>query len=724
MKKKIAAVLCMALLLTVTTPAALMAEEGAAVTEVPVGTEETLTAQAEEMEEAAVIPEVDAGDAVTVETEVTEPAPESISVEAEIAQNETAGSEEQGTEAVKTEEVSAESSDAAIAEEETAKEETAKEPAKEEAAKEETVKEEAAEEEAVETEEEEELEQASTPTVTYRTHVQTDGWQGWKKDGEMSGTSGRSKRLEGIEIKVQGESNLGIRYKTHIQTYGWESAWKENGVMSGTSGQSKRLEAIQIELTGANASKYDVYYSVHAQQYGWLNWAKNGASAGTAGYGYRLEGIRIRILPKGSAAPGREGKQNAAFISKQEGPAMNVTATGVAYNTHVQSYGWQDYVVNGAMSGTSGQAKRLEGIHIALTGQKYSGDIEYRTHVQSYGWQAWKKNGAMSGTSGESKRLEAIEIRLTGEMARNYDVYYRVHAQSFGWLNWAMNGQSAGTAGYSKRLEGIQIVLVEKGKGAPGNVGGIASAKDQPFYERGISTLFETDGAYAGIESNMKLTGSGSGYHAKIDIHDRHGAAVSFGIQYDAGKTVFLVENIMSHATQAGHQGKNYIYLNSANLGQNYKVAMSWYKDNSLRFYVDGQEIARTSSTLTPPFFFQVEGSAKHSGDSVNAEFSNVRVKCGESPYYGIWAEWNDSSFDFFGLDGKVTKGGTVVDNGQWSTNGWATSGISATVKGTANIGGGADWDTCFTQREPRTGETGHPLSGVVMIASREANER
>jgi uncharacterized protein YjdB len=82
----------------------------------------------------------------------------------------------------------------------------------------------------------------------------------------------------------------------------------------------------------------------------------------------------------------------------------------------------------------------------------------------------------MSGTSGEAKRLEAIEIKLTGEMAEHYDVYYRVHAQTYGWLGWAKNGESAGTSGQAKRLEGIQIVLVPKGSAAPAaSYGGVKS---------------------------------------------------------------------------------------------------------------------------------------------------------------------------------------------------------------------------------------------------------
>lgn len=141
----------------------------------------------------------------------------------------------------------------------------------------------------------------------------------------------------------------------------------------------------------------------------------------------------------------------------------------IIYQTHVQNIGWQNWVSNGTMAGTSGQSLRLEGINIKLDGNTVPGGVEYRTHIQNIGWQDFKANGAMSGTSGRSLRLEAIEIRLTGEISNYYDVYYRVHAQNFGWLGWAKNGEPAGSAGYSYRLEGINIMLVKKGDAAPGS---------------------------------------------------------------------------------------------------------------------------------------------------------------------------------------------------------------------------------------------------------------
>ena len=358
-------------------------------------------------------------------------------------------------------------------------------------------------------------------TTRYTTHVQTYGWQGdenntskWFTNGRMAGTSGQAKRLEGIKISVSGNVNLGIQYTTHCQSYGW-LPWSANGEMNGTEGEAKRLEAIKIQLTGADKDKYDVYYRVHAQSYGWLGWAKNGAPSGTAGYAKRLEGIQIVVVKKDTSAPGLNyAGVNAAsgvhqaksYIAKAgSSPVVGNQATSntnpsvagernvnIAYRTHVQTYGWQGWKYNGQMSGTSGQAKRLEGINIKLTNKPYSGSIVYTTHVQTYGWQGnennqntWRHDGQMSGTSGEAKRLEAIRINLTGEMAAHYDVYYRVHAQTYGWLNWAKNGEAAGTAGLAKRLEGIQIVLVPKNGKAPATrYQGITSVRTQAYIKK------------------------------------------------------------------------------------------------------------------------------------------------------------------------------------------------------------------------------------------------
>ena len=160
--------------------------------------------------------------------------------------------------------------------------------------------------------------------VMYSTHIQNIGWQDTRFDGNMSGTSHESKRLEAITLSLYKPDQLygagsSILYSTHIEKYGWEDqdpnrGWKRNGEMSGTSHESKRLEAIKIKLSGVVSLQYDVYYRVHAQSFGWMGWAKNGEPAGTAHYSYRLEAIEVILVPKGEEPPTRtDTKTQAAF---------------------------------------------------------------------------------------------------------------------------------------------------------------------------------------------------------------------------------------------------------------------------------------------------------------------------------------------------------------------------------------------------------------------------
>lgn len=292
------------------------------------------------------------------------------------------------------------------------------------------------------------------PSISYISHVQDYGWMNAVSDEEMSGTVGQAKRLEAIKISIQNGQDLGVKYSTHVQDYGWLNDVSD-GQVGGTTGQAKRIEAIKMELTGTQAANFDVYYRVHSQNFGWLGWAKNGEPAGTQGLSLRVEAIEIVLVDKGGAAPGSTVQP---FIQKPP---------SVVYSTHVQDYGWIPFVTDGAMSGTTGQAKRIEAIKINLQGTRYTGDIIYSTHVQDYGWLNNVSDGQVSGITGQSKRVEAIKMNLTGDIANYYDIYYRVQIQDYGWLGWAKDGMNAGSNGLSKRMEAIEIKLVPKGQGEP-----------------------------------------------------------------------------------------------------------------------------------------------------------------------------------------------------------------------------------------------------------------
>ena len=292
--------------------------------------------------------------------------------------------------------------------------------------------------------------------VSYQTHVQNIGDQGYKSNGVTSGTEGQSLRLEAIQIHLDNAPySGGIEYQTHIQNQGWEKKWASNNAISGTQKKSLRLECIRIRLTGEMANNYHVWYRVHAENVGWMGWTKDGADAGTTGYGRRLEAIQILVLPLNAPAPGNTDEP---------------FKFAVTYRTHVQNQGWQAYKTDGETSGTEGKSLRLEGIEINVDNSPYQGNIQYLTHVQNQGWETdWRQNGKTSGTMNKSLRLEAIKIRLTDDLGDKYDVWYRVHAQNVGWMGWAKNGDPAGTEGYSQRLEAIQIQLVLKGGEAPGS---------------------------------------------------------------------------------------------------------------------------------------------------------------------------------------------------------------------------------------------------------------
>lgn len=301
--------------------------------------------------------------------------------------------------------------------------------------------------------------------VKYQTHIQSNGWGTYVKDGETAGTIGEKLRMEALRVKLTNKEYSGsIEYRAHVQKKGWLD-WVKDGDLCGTSGESLRLEALQVRLTKEMAEHYDVYYRAHVQNFGWLDWAKNGEFAGSTGYSYRIEALEIKLVEKGGESP---GKTDVPFKKAQ---------SKIEYSTHVQGIGWQRFVNDGEMAGTSQHSKRLEAIKIQLNKPVYSGDIVYKVHVQTYGWQNKKKNGEIAGTSGESKRLEAIKISLTGELADKFDIYYRTHVQKYGWLDWAKNGEESGSEGYSYRLEAIEIKLIEKGDKVPENT-------EKPFLKK------------------------------------------------------------------------------------------------------------------------------------------------------------------------------------------------------------------------------------------------
>ena len=71
-----------------------------------------------------------------------------------------------------------------------------------------------------------------------------------------------------------------------------------NGAIAGTTGQSKGLEAIKIRLTGEISKQYDIEYRVYVEGKGWQDRKQNGEIAGTTGESRQIEAIEITLVKK------------------------------------------------------------------------------------------------------------------------------------------------------------------------------------------------------------------------------------------------------------------------------------------------------------------------------------------------------------------------------------------------------------------------------------------
>lgn len=256
---------------------------------------------------------------------------------------------------------------------------------------------------------------------------------------------------------------------------------------------------------------------------------------------------------EGSSAS-QNGTLSAQIDSSAQEKVAAAAAVNVTYKTHVQTFGWQDWVSNGASAGTTGLAKRLESIQIKTSAPASQGGIRYKTHVQTYGWLDWVSDGASSGTTDEYKRLEAIQIELTGTLAAQYDVYYRVHAQTFGWLGWAKNGASAGSAGYAKRLEAIEIVLVPKGEKAPGSTA-------SPYKELPPSVVYQSyfSGGWQGNVSDNTISGTIGQAKAiegiRVSLQDKANSFPGSSIEYRTYLQTYAWQNWSSNGGTSGIAG-------------------------------------------------------------------------------------------------------------------------------------------------------------------------
>ena len=78
-------------------------------------------------------------------------------------------------------------------------------------------------------------------------HIQGIGWVHVDdiEHDTILGTIGKSLRLEAFRLHLTGVPDKKLYYEAHVQDIGWQGVRKD-GEMAGTTGQSKRIEAVRI----------------------------------------------------------------------------------------------------------------------------------------------------------------------------------------------------------------------------------------------------------------------------------------------------------------------------------------------------------------------------------------------------------------------------------------------------------------------------------------------
>ncbi len=340
--------------------------------------------------------------------------------------------------------------------------------------------------------------------ILYQSHVQEIGWQDFKTDGNISGTTGKFLRIEAINLKTYNlPQNVKLKYQAHVQGIGWQN-WNYEGNFMGTIGQSKRIEAFRLKLE--NQQDYTVEYRAHIQGIGWQNWKQDGAVAGTIGKFLRIEAIQIRIVEKTNKASVviETDTQNQTFyediaikgwkMTNVENAKLKVFLDGNDITNNVDlNYQTRDDLIEN-IDYCSNIENEKPGFTFVIKNNKISTGnhklevkllledetkvlasnsknilidkdihISYQSHVQGIGWQDYFVDGSTSGTIGRGFRIEAMNIKAYN-LPDGVTLKYQAHVEGIGWQPWKNNGQMIGTTGEFKRIEAIKLELENTNK--------------------------------------------------------------------------------------------------------------------------------------------------------------------------------------------------------------------------------------------------------------------
>lgn len=139
------------------------------------------------------------------------------------------------------------------------------------------------------------------PLLTYQAHVARNGWRdGWKSESQFSNPLDKQYDIQAIKINFTNPFH-DVYYSVYYnEKEGWSSE-VSTGQMAGTTGKSKSIMGIKIRLDETGTKEFDILYRVHKFDGEWTAWAKNGEEL--LSDGQKLNAIQICLKPKSEPLP-------------------------------------------------------------------------------------------------------------------------------------------------------------------------------------------------------------------------------------------------------------------------------------------------------------------------------------------------------------------------------------------------------------------------------------
>lgn len=287
-----------------------------------------------------------------------------------------------------------------------------------------------------------------------------------------------------------------------------------------------------------------------------------------------------------------------------------------------------------------------------------------------------------------SKTPGTLKVTFTqNSQADGYEVQYALK-KNFSKAMTASVAKGASSLELTNLIPGKNYFVRMRSLGAGSGTDGDWGAFKKKKVKKGWTIVnAKSDAA---IEADITLTGSGTGYHAKL-VMATAGSAVSYGIQYDkcavapyTGKAMALIENVASNA--AGGQQYNRPGNKSLKVGKTYHMMMTINKKGKGAVYLNYKKIGSFSNpTLAKQakqgMALRIEASARLNGDKVKAVFKNIKLKSGKK--YDPNRNWGLTEHK----TNKTLKGK--------SSNGSHTGVFTLSGK-ISGLPAGGDWDNCY----------------------------